>query len=325
MSDSIFSAEHAELRAHVPRGIPLIVAMQGLTDAGGMSAQLETYLWNHCQPQEIVQFNSDLLLDYRARRPIITFEGDHFTNYEPEELSLGLAHDELGNPFLLLSGYEPDFRWNQFIDTVLMLVHEFEVSITAWSHAIPMPVPHTRPLSMTVSGSRDDLIEARSVWRPTTRLSASASHVLEYRLHSLGEDVAGIALLIPHYLASTEYPEALYSALDGLMAATGLIFATDGVREKAREFTAQVTAQIADNQESLDMVQTLEARHDAYLEDQGSRSTLVGDDGAIPSADQLASELERFLAQQLGQSDLGFPGEAMPGADDDAPDQRDPQ
>ena len=303
MTDSIFSADYAERRARVPRGLPLVVAMQGLTDAGGAISQLEEYLWKHGSPEELVRFNADLLLDYRARRPVITFDEDHFVDYAPEELTLSVLHDELGTPFLLLSGYEPDFRWEQFIDTVLLLVHEFEVSITVWSHAIPMPVPHTRPISTTVSGSRDDLIEARSVWKPTTKLSASASHVLEYRLHSLGEEVAGFALLIPHYLANTEYPDALFAALDGIMAATGLILPTDEVRKQARQFNAQVDSQIAENEESAEMVRTLEQRYDAYMEDQSPRSPLVSEDGSIPTADQLASELERYLAEHRRRGD----------------------
>ena len=302
MTDSIFSADYAERRAGVPRGLPLVVAMQGLTDAGGAISQLEEYLWSRYEPEELLRFNADLLLDYRARRPVITFDEDHLIDYSPEELTLSLVHDELGRPFLLLSGYEPDFRWDQFIDSVLLLVHEFEVSTTVWSHAIPMPVPHTRPVATTVSGSRDDLIEERSAWRPTTRLSASAAHVLEYRLHGMGEEVVGFALLIPHYLANTEYPEALYAALDGIMAATGLILSTDSVREASRKFMAQVDQQIASNQESLEMVRTLEERYDAYMEDQTIRSPLVGEDGMIPTAEQLASELERFLAERQAGS-----------------------
>lgn len=298
MTESIFSAEHAERRATVPKGLPLIVALRGMSDAGGLLAQLEEYIWDRCDPVEIVKFNSDLLLDYRARRPVITFEEDHFTDYVPEELTLNLAHDDLGHPFLLLSGFEPDFRWDQFIDTMLMLVHEFEVSITMWTHAIPMPVPHTRPIRCTVSGTREDLIASRSVWKPTTKLSASAGHVLEYRLHSLGEEVVGFALLIPHYLANTEYPDALLSVLDSFMAASGLMLATDQVREASEKFHAQVEEQISANEESASMVRTLEMRYDEYMEDQPARSPLMEDDGSLPTAEQLATELERYLAQQ---------------------------
>ena len=298
MTDPIFSSEYAERRAIVPKGLPLIVALRGTNDPGGVVSQLEEYLFEKNSPQEILRFNTDLLLDYRARRPLITFDEDHFIDYSPDELLLSLMRDELGSPFLLLSGFEPDFRWDQFIDAVLMLVHEFEVSTTVWSHAIPMPVPHTRPIRMTVSGSRDDIIEARSVWKPTTKLPASVSHVLEYRLHSLGEEVVGFALLVPHYLANTEFPDALLAALDGCMLATGLLFATDEVRQASRDFLAQVNSQIAQNDESAEMVLGLESRYDAYMEDQSSRSPLIGDDGSLPTADQLASELERFLAPQ---------------------------
>ncbi len=301
MNDSIFSAEYAERRAAVPKGIPLIVALRGISDAGGVVSQLEEYLWSRYAPEEILRFNTDLLLDYRARRPVITFDEDHFVDYSPEELTLSLGHDEMGAPFLLLSGYEPDFRWDQFIDAVLMLVHEFEVSTTVWTHAIPMPVPHSRPIRMTVSGSRDDIIESKSVWKPTTKLSASASHVLEYRLHSLGEEVVGFALLVPHYLANTEFPDALLTALDGFMSATGLLFATDEIRDASEGFHRQVDSQIGENDESLEMVRTLETRYDEYMEDQTTRSPLMGEDGSLPTADQIASELERFLAQQRDQ------------------------
>lgn len=297
MNDSIFSEEYAERRATVPKGIPLVVTLSGISDPGGVVAQLDAFLWSRSAPEVIVRFNTDLLLDYRARRPLITFEQDHFIGYTPEELTLSLCRDQLGSPFLLLSGFEPDFRWEQFSEAVLMLVAEFEVSVTVWTHAIPMPVPHTRPLRATVSGTRDDLIEERSVWKPTTKLPASMTHLLEHRLHGLGEEVVGFAILVPHYLAGNEYPDALLFALESVMAATGLIFATDDVRQQAHEFKAQVDRQVAENQDSGEMLRGLEARYDAYVEDQGAKSPLTADDGSLPTADQLASELQRYLAQ----------------------------
>lgn len=305
MNESIFSAEYAERRAQVPKGIPLVVTLSGMSDPGGVVNQLDAFLWDRCEPQEILRFNTDLLLDYRARRPVITFNEDHFIDYSPEELSLSLCHDQLGAPFLLLSGFEPDFRWEQFVDTLLHLIAEFEVSVTVWAHAVPMPVPHTRPLRATVSGTRDDLIEERSVWKPTTKLPASLTHLLEYRLHSMGEEVVGFAILVPHYLSGNEYPDALLFALDNIMAATGLIFTSDEVRERTHEFRAQVDRQVAENEDSLEMLRGLESRYDAYVEDQGSRAPLIADEEALPTADQLASELERFLAQYRDDTSQG--------------------
>lgn len=313
MTESIIVSVDGDLRASVARGLPMLVVLGGMSDAGGVGSQLGEYLWERCGLNEILRFDSDLLLDYRSRRPLLTFDEDHFTDYEPETLALYLAHDELGAPFLVLHGFEPDFRWEQFIDQVLMLVDEFEVSVTTWSHAIPMPVPHTRPIRATVSGTREDLIETRSVWKPTSKLPASVTHVLEYRLQQMGEDVVGFALLVPHYLANTDYPDALLSALDGTMAATGLLFATDPVRDANRDYLEQVERQISENEESIEMLRGLEARYDAYMEDQQPQSPLVGEDGLLPTADQLASELERFLAQQRGGGQNGAGEAPAPG------------
>ena len=288
---------YAERRASVAKGLPLVVALSGSTDAGNAVSQVEQYLWERCAPQELIRFDADQLLDYRARRPLITFNEDHFTDYSPEELILSLACDELGAPFLLLSGFEPDYRWEAFVEAVLLLVHEFEVSVTTWVQAIPMPVPHTRPIVATVSGTRDDLLE-RSAWKPTTRLPASVVHLLEYRLHGVGEEVVGFAHLVPHYLANNEYPELLTAALENIMAATGMLFATDDAKERAREFSAQVDKQIAENEESREMLVNLERRFDQYVEAQGERDSLLGEDGTMPTADQLASELERFLQER---------------------------
>lgn len=301
VTESIFSSVHAELRASVPKGLPLVVVLSGATDAGGAISQLDSYFWERSRPEEIIRFDADQFLDYRARRPLITFDADHFTDYSPEELGLHLAHDELGAPFLILSGFEPDFRWEAFADAVLMLVHEFEVSVTTMMQALPMPVPHTRSVVGTVSGTREDLL-ARSVWRPTTRLSASVTHLLEYRLQSLGEEVVGFTYLVPHYLANNEYPEVLCAELDGIMAATGLLFPTDDTRERASEFRIQVDRQIAENEDSLEMLANLESRFDLYadqrMEQQSERNSLLHEDGTIPTAEQLASELERFLAER---------------------------
>lgn len=288
----------------MPHGIPLVVVLSGVSDAGSAITQLEQYLWEKSAPDEIVRFDADQLLDYRGRRPLITFDVDHFVDYSPEELTLSLASDELGAPFLLLSGFEPDYRWEAFVDAVLMLVHEFEVSVTTWVQALPMPVPHTRAVVSTVSGSRDDLIE-RSVWQPTTRLSATVTHLLEYRLHSLGEEVVGFAHLVPHYLANNEYPEVLCAALESIMSATGLLFATDEIKERSRAFHAQVDRQVAENDESQEMIENLERRFDTYMEErEGADASFLSEED-MPSADQLASELERFLAERQQGPELG--------------------
>jgi hypothetical protein len=105
--------------------------------------QFSQYLLETLEVREIVQFDADALLDYRARRPTMYFDQDHLTDYRPAKLSLYLAKDEMGQQFLLLTGFEPDFQWERFTQAVLQLVQRYEVKDTTWVHAIPMPTPHT--------------------------------------------------------------------------------------------------------------------------------------------------------------------------------------
>jgi PAC2 family len=287
----------------VPEGLHLVAGLTGFADAGGAVSQFNEYLLGTLDSTVIATFDTDVLLDYRARRPIIYFDQDHLTNYQASTLRLYLATDEIGQPFLFLAGFEPDFRWEQFTAAVLELIDRFKVASTTWVHAIPMPVPHTRPIGVTVSGNRSDLIESMSVWRPHTQVPSNVLHLVEYRLQASGATTVGFVLLIPHYLSDTEFPSAALSALESTSAATGLIFPTDQLREQNRDFVARIDEQVAENGELAKLVGTLEARYDAYMEGNTLRSPLTDEDGELPSADEIAAELEKFLAIRRTKDD----------------------
>ncbi|WP_322409052.1 PAC2 family protein [Microbacterium invictum] len=281
----------------VPAGLPLVIALTGFTDAGGAVARLIEYIRDDLDPIPLAVFSNDVLLDYRARRPIVTFEADHLTDYRPPRLELSLAHDALGTPFLVLAGYEPDFAWEAVSDAVLELADTFAVASVTWVHAIPMPVPHTRPIGTTVSGTRSELTEAHSVWQPHTQVPATVAHLLEYRFAAREAAVSGFVLLVPHYLADTEYPAAALAGLDSIAVATGLVFDGDGLREENREYLTKVEEQVAGSDELSRMLQGLEERYDAYMAG-ATNATPILHTGDLPSADELAAELERFLASR---------------------------
>jgi len=287
----------------VPEGLHLVAGLTGFADAGGAVSQVSEYLLDTLEHTTVAAFDNDALLDYRARRPVMFFDQDHLSEYRPAKLNLYLAKDEIGQPFLLLTGYEPDFQWERFTAAVLGFVDRFRVKTTTWVNSIPMPVPHTRPIGVTVSGNRGELIEAMSVWKPRTQVPATALHLIEYRLRELEHPTVGFVILIPHYLADTEYPLAAVSALESVSSATGLIFPTDRLREDGREFVAKIDGQVEGNPELARLVGTLEERHDSYMLDNPLRSPLTDEDGELPTADEIAAELQNFLATRRNDTE----------------------
>jgi hypothetical protein len=291
----------------VPHGLPLVVLLTGFTDAGSAVSGLIDHLRESADLQPVVVFDNDALLDYRARRPVISFDQDHLTEFRPPRLELSLGTDALGQKFLLLAGYEPDFLWNEFARVVLGLADEFEVSGMNWVHSIAMPVPHTRPIGTTVSGNRRELTVAHSVWRPRTQVPATAGHLLEFRFAERGDRVVGFVLLVPHYLAETENPDAVLTAAERLMAATGLVLMLDEVRGRREDYLARVNEQVIGNDELQQMVHNLERRYDAYMAgrdpEDGSYDEGGFNERDLPSADELAAELERYLASRPSGDD----------------------
>ena len=286
----------SSVAADVPMGLHLVAGLTGFADAGAAVTQLSDYLLETLDHEIVAEFDVDALLDYRARRPTIYFDQDHLSDYRPSKLNLYLAKDEIGQPFLLLTGFEPDFQWERFTAAAMQLIDRFQVKTTTWVHAIPMPVPHTRQIGVTVSGNRTELTDAMSIWKPHTQVPANALHLVEYRLQQLGHPTVGFVLLIPHYLADTEFPLAAVKALESVSAATGLIFPTETLREEGREFISRIDDQVDSNAELAKLVGTLEERHDNYMLDNPLRSPLTDEDGELPSADAIAAELENFLA-----------------------------
>src|SRR5690606_30690402 len=162
------------------------------------------------------------------------------------------------HPFLLLAGYEPDFLWDAFANDVIEFIEHFGVSATTWLQALPMPVPHTRPSGVTVSGNRRELIDSLSVWKPKSRVPANVLQLLEYRLFNSSRQVSGFSLLLPHYLADNAYPTAVLSALSRVSAATGLLLPNGDLRQREEEFYERLREQLELNSELQTMVETLE-------------------------------------------------------------------
>lgn len=140
------------------RGPVLIHALEGFSDAGHAIRLAAEHLKDTLDTELVASFAIDELLDYRSRRPLMTFKTDHFTSYDEPELNLYALHDAAGTPFLLLAGLEPDLRWERFITAVRLLSEQLGVRRVIGLGTIPMAVPHTRPVMLTAHANDKELI-----------------------------------------------------------------------------------------------------------------------------------------------------------------------
>ncbi len=282
----------------------LVHSFSGFMDAGSAAQIAVGHLLATCPARLLATFDSDELIDYRARRPKMIYEEDHFVSAEMPQITLHEVTDERGSDFLLLSGPEPDYRWNEFIDAVARLVARFDVGLTVGLIGIPWPAPHTRPVGITVHGTDPRLLSGHVSTLGTIEIPGHVPGMLELRLGERGHDAMGLAVHVPHYLTQFEYPRAAIALLRGLAGATGLVLPTDGLEGSAAEADAEIGRQTADSDEFEPLLRTMEAQYDAGFDDTDA------DEGRpaatpLPDADQIGAQVERFLSELDGRGTDG--------------------
>ncbi|WP_020665099.1 proteasome assembly chaperone family protein [Amycolatopsis benzoatilytica] len=280
-------------------GAVLLHFFDGFMDAGQTGRLVTDHLTGEVENRVIARFDVDRLIDYRSRRPTMTYAVDHWEDYEAPELVVRLLHDQDGVPFLLLTGPEPDREWELFAAAVRRLVERWGVRLTVGYHGIPMGAPHTRPLGVTTHATRESLIGEHQPLPNRMQVPGSVSAMLEYRFGEWGHDAMGFAAHVPHYLAQSAYPAAALLVLEAIGEATGLRLPDGELRTAADVANAEIDRQVADSEEVSDVVRALERQYDTFTEASG-HSLLAESQEHMPTADELGSQFEQFLAEQDG-------------------------
>jgi len=108
-----------------------------------------------------------------------------------------------------------------------------------------------------------------------------------------GRAATGLWARVPHYIANLPYPAASVAILDGLHLVSGIDVDTTELQAAAEVTNARIDALIANSDDHTAMLRALETQWDADL---GRISGPMPTE--LPSGDELAAELERFLREQ---------------------------
>jgi hypothetical protein len=258
----------------------------GLGSAGALAtiADLQTGLGGLV---EVAKFDVDRLVDHQARRPTMRLVDGVIASLVWPSIDLQSAHDASGEPFLLLRGAEPDHLWQAFTGSMVELLRRHEVRLVVGLGSYPAPAPHTRPPRVVATASNQAMANKVGFLPGQLDVPAGISAAIERACADADIDAVGLWAQVPHYVANFPYPAASAALLEKLAQLTGLEFPTDDLLIAAAETRARIDQLVAQNPEHLAMVQQLEQLMDEQLTT-----------GPLPSADDLAAELEQFLRNQ---------------------------
>ena len=258
----------------------LIGAFDGWVDAGSAATSALAELIRGAP--SVATFDSDALFDYRARRPTLQIVDGRLAELSWPELAVRRVrvgdHD-----LLVLTGPEPDDRWQAFGAAVVELAQRVGVEEWVSLGSIPAAVPHTR--SVPILGTTSEPGRLRGDVRPgpagLLKVPAAAVSVLEMAMAQAGIPAVGYFAQVPHYV-SGPYPAASVELLSALGRHLGVILPSGDLVEDARQLRTR-----------LDTATALEETTRTYIE----RLEAMVDEERLPSGDDLIGESERFLRE----------------------------
>jgi proteasome assembly chaperone (PAC2) family protein len=280
--------EQPELDAPV-----LVLALDGWIDAGLGAQTARQHLLDQVETVTVASFDADTLLDHRARRPAMLLQDGVLSSLTWPSIELRAASDAAGNDLLLLVGAEPDHQWRAFTRAIVELALELDTRMVVGLGAYPAPVPHTRPARLAASASNDELAAFCAV-RASVEVPGGVHAAIERRAAEVGLPAIGLWAQVPHYASAMPSPTAAEALLDGLARVAGLSLDLTELARLAERTRVRIDELVAANPEHAAMVRQLEEQWD----NEAGASGFGLAAGPIPSGDELAAEVERYLRDQ---------------------------
>lgn len=261
----------------------MIAAFEGWNDAGesatGAIAHLLT-VWTH---QQLAITDPEEYYDFQVNRPSIRVDEKVVREIIwPNTIVYAVSTPHLENDFLIVKGIEPSMRWRRFADELLDLADDYEVNLLITMGALLADTPHSRPISVTGSGSHPDVAERLGVEISRYEGPTGIVGILQDAANRRDLDAVSLWAAVPHYVSTPPSPKASLALVNALEDFLEISIAQGDLPQRAQAWEKQVDQMAAEDVEVGDYVK--------QLEDSKDSSDLPELSGEI-----LAREVERFL------------------------------
>jgi hypothetical protein len=261
----------------------LLVAFDGWVNAGAVGTATADHIADGGETVAI--FDSDALYDYRANRPGIDFVDGIMAELRMPEMAL-LRHHVDGRDLLILSGPEPNWNWQRLSRAVADLATELGVVEHISMGGVPSAVPHTRPTRLLVTASRPDLISGEEQFpEGLLRVPGAAVSVVESYLVDQGTPAVGFWAQVPHYVAETYLP-GVVAMVERVSRHLGVRIALGSLVDDSAMQQERLSDLVAGQEQAAEYVRSLE--------------NLLASQGEVPTGEEIADEIQRFLEEEGG-------------------------
>src|SRR3954447_11322559 len=266
------------------RDAVLVASFDGWVDAAEAASRAVAQVAG--ETAVVATFDPDALFDYRSRRPVLDVQDGRLSELRWPDLTI--QHARLGGrDVLIFSGAEPDLRWQELAADAVDLVRRLNVTEWVSLGAVPGAVAHTRAVPVMATASEEGLLDEPAGPEGLLRVPSAALSVLEMAVTDAGTPAVGFYAQVPPY-ASIGYAAASIALVQRFARHLGVAIDVEALVDEEREQRARYDAAVAGDAMLRETVARLESAAGDVESEQ------------LPSGDDLAREIERFLRRQDG-------------------------
>jgi proteasome assembly chaperone (PAC2) family protein len=270
----------------------LIAGFEGWNDAADAASSAAAWLAQHGSgdAEPVATIDPEEHFDFQSRRPQVELvEGVTRSITWPTNRFFSVRRDE--RDLVVLRGVEPSYRWRSFCSAVLSVAEKAGCEMVITFGALLADVPHTREARVTGTATDPDLVDRLGLNQSRYEGPTGIVGVLHDQCRAAGLKSVSLWAPVPHYLAAPPNPPATLALLERARALLDLQLDLGRLHRTAAAWRDKVNEVASADDDVSGYVRTLEERYDADDSD-----TNWGVE--IPSGDDLAKELERFLREQ---------------------------
>jgi hypothetical protein len=265
-----------------PRAPALIVSFEDWVDAGSSGTSAARHIAG--DGDVIAEFDTDALFDYRSHRPVLDIVDGIPKQFVWPRLTLTKRELPERDVFVL-TGPEPDFRWNEFATDVHKLALRYGIVEHVSLGAIPSAVPHTAPIPVMMTASTSDLMREAAPNQGLLRVPAAAVSLIEWTMAENGIPAVGFWAQVPHY--ATPFAAGAIALVRRVEAHLAVSIGAGTLEDEDAAQRVALSQLFADNPEASAYLERLEG--------------MVGEE-QVPGADNIGEEVERFLRNRRPDS-----------------------
>jgi proteasome assembly chaperone (PAC2) family protein len=272
------------------RSPTLVLAFSGWNDASSAATTAASHICKELGGEKFASIDSDIFYNFQDMRPVVNLdeEGQRVITW-PSNTFFACKTPEIAHDLIFFVGIEPHLQWKQFSQIILSLAQKCDVRMAVTLGALLADVYHRNAVRITGSSSDAELASRLGLRRSSYEGPTGIVGILNNLFRDDNLPAVSVWANVPHYVNVSPNPKAALALVQRISEFLSVNIGVSELESGSDEFDDKVDHALESNKAVKEYVEELKLRSTEEDEEESQ---------GLPSGEDLARELERFLRER---------------------------